>query len=116
MREMKFSSEKFFKIAAGTLAAGTIFFAGTTKNIAQEIAAGTQNLAAKNAISGEEFDRNFVKKTFLLANSADHESLEIAEFYMKKRGIPAENLIAFPMHKKEKISWLEFSTIIHEPL
>ncbi len=116
MREMKFSSEKFFKIAAGTLAAGTIFFAGTTKNFAQEIAAGTQNLAAKNAISGEEFDRNFVKKTFLLANSADHESLEIAEFYMKKRGIPAENLIAFPMPKKETISWLEFSTKIHEPL
>ncbi len=56
------------------------------------------------------------KRVIVVANSADPDSLEIAEHYMRRRGVPAENLIAFPMPRSETISWQKFADEVHKPL
>ncbi len=56
------------------------------------------------------------KHVIVVANSADPDSVEIAEHYIRRRNIPAENLIAFPMPKTETITWKKFATEIHKPL
>ncbi|MCR5184228.1 MAG: TIGR03790 family protein [Opitutales bacterium] len=51
------------------------------------------------------------EKIYLLANAADEESVALANFYCEKRGVPAENIIAFEMSKKETIERREYSAI-----
>lgn len=55
-------------------------------------------------------------RVYVVANAADVESIEIAEYYMKRRGVPAENLIALAMPSAETISWREFAEEIHAPI
>lgn len=56
------------------------------------------------------------ERVYVVANAGDPASLEIAEHYMQKRGIPAGNLIAFVMPESETVSWKSFIENIHEPL
>lgn len=55
-------------------------------------------------------------RVYVVANAADAESIEIAEYYMKRRGVPAENLIAFAMPSAETISWSDFAESVHAPI
>lgn len=55
-------------------------------------------------------------RVYVVANAADSESIEIAEYYMKRRGVPDENLIAFAMPDAETISWGDFAEDVHAPI
>lgn len=55
-------------------------------------------------------------RVFVVAAANDAESVELAEYYMAKRGIPAENLIALTLPKGETISWKAFAEDVHAPL
>jgi uncharacterized protein (TIGR03790 family) len=55
-------------------------------------------------------------RVVVLANSADAESLALAGYYMRRRGIPEKNLVALPMSADEEISWEEFAEKIWNPL
>lgn len=52
----------------------------------------------------------------VLANADDDESLRIAGYYAKRRGIPEENIIALPMPRAETIAWREFVVGIWQPM
>lgn len=55
-------------------------------------------------------------KVLVLANSRLKESVELANYYMQARQIPAGNLIHLSMPLDEDISWAEFSSSILNPL
>lgn len=57
-----------------------------------------------------------VESVVVLANSNDSGSVEIANYYAEKRGIPPANIIALPMPKKETISVPSYVDAIHNPL
>lgn len=52
----------------------------------------------------------------ILANSDDRESMQIADYYAKKRGIPKANIIALPMPTNETVSVSQFVDEIYNPL
>ncbi|MBE6401275.1 MAG: TIGR03790 family protein [Verrucomicrobia bacterium] len=56
------------------------------------------------------------ERVVVIANADDAGSLEIAEHYMKARGVPAENLVALPFPKEETVSWADFSAKVFSPL
>lgn len=56
------------------------------------------------------------ESVLVLANSADSSSVELAEYYAEKRGVPAENVIALEMPSDETISGMEFVESIRDPL
>jgi len=56
------------------------------------------------------------RNVIILANSADPNSLKIADYYSEKRGIPPENIIALPMPKEETISVRQYVETLHNPL
>lgn len=55
-------------------------------------------------------------KLVVVANSNDHESLELARYYMSARQIPEKNLIALPFPNVETLSWAQFSEEVYNPL
>lgn len=55
-------------------------------------------------------------RVVVVANADDPESLDVAAHYMRARGVPAENLVALPMPRKETLSWDEFSAKVFSPL
>ncbi|MBR5623361.1 MAG: TIGR03790 family protein [Opitutales bacterium] len=59
---------------------------------------------------------DLASRVFVVAAANDADSVELAEYYMSRRGIPAENLIAFPMPKAETLSWDDFAEELHAPL
>ncbi len=61
-------------------------------------------------------DENAAARVVLLANANDPDSLRIARHYAEARGVPAENLLVFPMPVAETITWREFITTIWQPL
>lgn len=61
--------------------------------------------------AGTLFAELVPSKIYLLANSDDPESLTLANYYCEKRGVPAENIIAFKMPTRETINWREFVKI-----
>ncbi len=52
----------------------------------------------------------------ILANRNDPDSLRIARHYAEARGVPAGNLLAFPMPEAETVSWPEFVRWVWQPL
>ncbi len=52
----------------------------------------------------------------VVANKADEESLELARYYMEKRGVPAANLMALPFPEQETISREAYARRLHNPL
>ena len=57
-----------------------------------------------------------VKKVVVLANTRDSDSIEVAKYYVKQRGIPPENIIALPMPTGETITVREYVDTLHNPL
>jgi uncharacterized protein (TIGR03790 family) len=55
-------------------------------------------------------------EVIVLANSSSPKSMELARYYLKQRGIPADNLIALPMSEKERINRSEYIDQIQTPL
>lgn len=55
-------------------------------------------------------------RVVILANSADQNSLRIADHYAEARGVPSANIIALPMTVAETVSWPEFVRSIWNPL
>lgn len=55
-------------------------------------------------------------KVVVLANKDLPKSIELAKYYMKKRGIPAQNLIALSLPTDEKISREDYTEKLEEPL
>jgi uncharacterized protein (TIGR03790 family) len=61
-------------------------------------------------------DSDLAARVVLLANSADPDSLRVAQHYAAARGVPAANIIALPMPLAETITWREFVATIWQPL
>ena len=59
---------------------------------------------------------NEVKDVVVLVNSRYSDSIEIANYYVKQRGIPQSNIIALPMPTRETISVREYVNTLHNPL
>ena len=55
-------------------------------------------------------------RVIVLANSDDPDSVKLAAYYAEKRGVPAENIITFPMPITETISWKTFVETLFNPL
>lgn len=59
---------------------------------------------------------DLAERTVVLANSADPDSLRIAQHYVDVRGVPSGNVIALAMPQSETISWAEFVQSVWNPL
>ncbi len=55
-------------------------------------------------------------RVLILANSEVPDSLELAEYYAAKRGVPKKNIIALPLPTVEEISWDAFVDSLYNPL
>ncbi len=55
-------------------------------------------------------------RVIVLANSDEPESVQLAEYYAKKRGVPAGNIIALEMPITEAINWRVFVEKVFNPL
>lgn len=55
-------------------------------------------------------------RVVLLVNADDPDSLRIAEYYAKRRGVPRENIVSLSMPIKETITWRDFVLGIWQPL
>lgn len=77
--------------------------------------AGTLALAGTTLRAGEEIPPEN-ERVIVVANADDPESLDVAAHYMRARNVPAENLVALPMPKKETVSWREFGEQVFSPL
>ena len=73
-------------------------------------------LAGTLAGIGEVWSSGEAESVVVLANASDAESVEIANYYASKRGIPLANVIALPMPVKETISVREYLDMLHNPL
>ena len=73
-------------------------------------------IAAPSAEGGASAGRNLASRVILLANRNNPESVELARYYAARRGIPPDNLFAYPMSSDETISWPEFAGSIWNPL
>ena len=67
-------------------------------------------------LAEELWSSDEAKAVVVLANTNDPDSLEIANYYAEKRGIPATNIIDLPMSTKETISVREYVDKLHNPL
>jgi len=56
------------------------------------------------------------ERTVVLANATQIESVELAQYYMEQRGIPAENLVTLEMPTAETIGWDSFLDTVFNPL
>src|SRR3982751_865942 len=54
--------------------------------------------------------------TIVVFNKDVPESIELAKFYMQKRGIPRDHLVGLSVSKTEEISRDEYDTMIRGPL
>lgn len=65
---------------------------------------------------GKAWSSEELESVIILANSKDKDSIEIANYYAEKRGIPSANVIALPMSTQETISVREYIDALHNPL
>ncbi len=87
------------------------FFVGLLLGLAAHVR------AAENGAAARLPDVALAKEgVVLLANSADPDSLRVAQHYAEVRGVPVANIIALPMPVAETITWREFVTTIWQPL
>lgn len=63
-----------------------------------------------------ETTEELARRVILLANANDPESVQLAEYYAAKRGVPAENIVALPLSRGETIPWAEFTSTLFNPL
>lgn len=61
-------------------------------------------------------DDEVAARVVIVANADQADSLAIANYYAKQRGIPPANIIALPMPTAETISWREFVLSVWQPL
>jgi uncharacterized protein (TIGR03790 family) len=66
--------------------------------------------------TGEGWAVSEVEKVVVLANTNDAGSIEIANYYVRQRGIPPTNIIALPMPTQETMSLREYVDTLHNPL
>jgi uncharacterized protein (TIGR03790 family) len=52
----------------------------------------------------------------IVANRAEDASVELAEYYAEKRGVPAENIVALPFPREETLSGMRFVETVWDPL
>lgn len=64
----------------------------------------------------ESWSLEEAQNVVVLANADDPDSLEIASYYVKKRGIPSANIIALPLPVEETISVSDYVNTLHNPL
>lgn len=55
-------------------------------------------------------------RVVVVVNSRQPESAELAQFYVKVRGIPAANIVALPLPEEETITWRQFLDEVFGPL
>ncbi|MCS6273781.1 MAG: TIGR03790 family protein [Opitutus sp.] len=55
-------------------------------------------------------------RVVILANSDDPESVQLANYYAQKRGIPSANILALAMPATEALSWRQFVDTVFNPL
>jgi uncharacterized protein (TIGR03790 family) len=55
-------------------------------------------------------------RVVVLANASNAESIQLAEAYVERRGIPHANLIALPLPMDEIVTWAQFVEFLHRPL
>ncbi len=55
-------------------------------------------------------------RVVILANSHQPESVQLAEFYASKRGVPRSNIVSLPLPEAETIKWREFIDQVYQPL
>jgi hypothetical protein len=55
-------------------------------------------------------------RVIILANSREPDSVQLAQFYAEKRGVPRANILALPLPDAESITWREFIDRIYRPL
>ncbi len=65
---------------------------------------------------GRAAAEDLAARVVLLANSADPDSVRVAQHYAAARGVPVVNIIALPMPVAETITWREFVATIWQPL
>ena len=68
--------------------------------------------AIRSLAAGDEM----AARVILLANSRQPESVQLAEFYAAKRGVPKTNIIALPLPEAESISWRQFIDQVYRPV
>ncbi len=61
-------------------------------------------------------DGDLAARVVILANSRQPESVELAEFYAGKRGVPPANIVALPLPEAESITWRQFIDEVYQPL
>lgn len=59
---------------------------------------------------------DLASRVVILANSDDPESVQLANYYAQKRGIPAANILALAMPAAEALTWREFVDTVFNPL
>lgn len=57
-----------------------------------------------------------VENVVVLANANDADSIEIANYYVRRRGISPANIIALPMPTSETVSVRKYVDALHNPL
>ncbi len=67
-------------------------------------------------VPGRAAEENPAARVVLLANRDDPDSLRVARHYAEARGVPPENIFAFPLPLAEAISWREFVVALWQPL
>ncbi|HMP00925.1 MAG TPA: TIGR03790 family protein [Gemmatales bacterium] len=53
---------------------------------------------------------------FILANADSGPSIELAEYYAHRRGVPREHIVSLPMPLTEEVSRADFDRLIRDPL
>ena len=59
---------------------------------------------------------DLTSRVVILANSDDPESVQLANYYAQKRGIPSANILALAMPATEALSWRQFVDTVFNPL
>jgi uncharacterized protein (TIGR03790 family) len=61
-------------------------------------------------------DGGTAARVLILANSREPESVQLAQFYAERRGVPAENILTLPLPPGEAVGWREFIAQLYQPL
>lgn len=59
---------------------------------------------------------DLASRLVILANADDSDSVQLANYYAEKRGVPVANIIALPMPVSEAITWRQFVDSVFNPL
>ncbi|HEY9154233.1 MAG TPA: TIGR03790 family protein [Opitutaceae bacterium] len=71
---------------------------------------------AASALRANNDPALLASRVIILANSAEPESVALADYYAKARSIPEANIIALHMDKAENVHWAPFIKEIYQPL